>query len=321
MSNLGKEKYFQRKEGTQSISASLDEIETILAKIDGQPSPLAERLFSLMDEVWQQRKLLVDKVEKVKVETQLAYVTKRIYASAKTLIKTIGGISVLQDKRKQRAVPEEYWWWYLDRYLNDVRRKNLKRNGIIAIFLVVVAAILVFVYDQFIAPPPEVRARLAYEDRIDEFIDAGDYQSAKSELEQALILAPDYYPLWIKQGVLAQVMGNEALKSTSFATAEQLAENMEFFYYERANVYMQFRLYDDVLMDADNLLEINPQSAEAYLFRGLVYEFRGQKTEALDAFEKAALLAEDQNKTQLAATIRVRMGMLMQSISIPTQEN
>jgi tetratricopeptide (TPR) repeat protein len=141
-----------------------------------------------------------------------------------------------------------------------------------------------------------------------------------SEMEAALALAPDYYPLWIKKGVLAKVLGYEAVEQSSYDTPQELVENPEFFYYERASVFMQFGLYDDVLRDSENLLAINPKSAEAYLYRGLVYEMRGENSQAYDAFEKAALLAEEQNKNQLVATIRVRMGMLMQSISIPTQE-
>jgi Tfp pilus assembly protein PilF len=190
----------------------------------------------------------------------------------------------------------------------------------IGLVLLVVFALLVLVYDRYLAPPPEVRARIDYETRIDDFIYSGDYISAMSEMEGALAIAPDYYPLWIKKGVLAKVLGNEAVEQSSYETAQQFVENPEYFYYERASVFMQFGLYDDVLEDTDNLLAINAKSAEAYLYRGLVYEMRGENSQAYDAFEKAALLAEEQNKNQLVATIRVRMGMLLQSVSIPTQE-
>jgi len=321
MAAIAKEKYFQNKNENKSISLLLDEVENLLAKVDGQIGPQTEKIFSLMDEVWEKKKTLVDNAEKVKVESQLAYVTRRIYSSAKALLKTIGGVNLLREKRSRNGVPEDHWWWYLDVYLEEKRKKNLKRTGIFSLLLILGTVILVLIYDQFIAPPPEVRARLAYEDQIDELIANQEYQSAMVELEKALLLAPDYYPLWIKQGVLAKVMGMDSLVQTSFDTALNFADNLEFFYYERANVSMQFGLYDDVLTDADNLLEVNSQSPEGYLFRGLVFEARGQKDVAMEAFEKAAILAEDQNKNQLAATIRVRMGMLMQDITIPTQES
>ncbi len=272
-----------------------------------------------MDEIQEQKKFLHND-EKEKTETQLSYVTKRIYSSAKVLLKTIGGKDELKEKRKIKGKNPDHWWWYLDHYLEEKKKRDLQRSGMIGLVLLVVFALLVLIYDRYLAPPPEVRARIDYETRIDDFIYSGDYISAMSEMEGALAIAPDYYPLWIKKGVLAKVLGNEAVEQSSYETAQQFVENPEYFYYERASVFMQFGLYDDVLEDTDNLLAINAKSAEAYLYRGLVYEMRGENSQAYDAFEKAALLAEEQNKNQLVATIRVRMGMLLQSVSIPTQE-
>jgi tetratricopeptide (TPR) repeat protein len=319
MSPTGKEKYFHKNVQHKSISSNLDEIETILGKLDGSQSPIAERIFDIMDEIQEQKKFLHND-EKEKTETQLSYVTKRIYSSAKVLLKTIGGKDELKEKRKIKGKNPDHWWWYLDHYLEEKKKRDLQRSGMIGLVLLVVFALLVLVYDRYLAPPPEVRARIDYETRIDDFIYSGDYISAMSEMEGALAIAPDYYPLWIKKGVLAKVLGNEAVEQSSYETAQQFVENPEYFYYERASVFMQFGLYDDVLEDTDNLLAINAKSAEAYLYRGLVYEMRGENSQAYDAFEKAALLAEEQNKNQLVATIRVRMGMLLQSVSIPTQE-
>lgn len=319
MSPTGKEKYFHKNDQHKSISSNLDEIETILGKLDGSQSPIAERIFDIMDEIQEQKKFLHND-EKEKTETQLSYVTKRIYSSAKVLLKTIGGKEVLKEKRKIKGKNPDHWWWYLDHYLEEKKKRDLQRSGMIGLVLLVVFALLVLVYDRYLAPPPEVRARIDYETRIDDFIYSGDYISAMSEMEGALAIAPDYYPLWIKKGVLAKVLGNEAVEQSSYETAQQFVENPEYFYYERASVFMQFGLYDDVLEDTDNLLAINAKSAEAYLYRGMVYEMRGENSQAYDAFEKAALLAEEQNKNQLVATIRVRMGMLLQSVSIPTQE-
>lgn len=319
MAPIGKEKYFHKNDQHKSISSNLDEIETILGKLDGSQSPIAEKVFDIMDEIQEQKKFLHND-DKVKIETQFRYVTKRIYLSAKVLLKTIGGKEVLEEKRKAKGSNPDRWWWYLDLYLEDKRKRDLRRNGLIGLALLVVFALLALVYDRFLAPPPEVRARIDYETRIDDFIYAGDYVSAMSEMEGALAIAPNYYPLWIKKGVLAKVLGDEAVEKSSYDTAQQFVESPEYFYYERASIFMQFGLYDDVLEDTDNLLAINAKSAEAYLYRGLVYEMREETSQALDAFEKAALLAEEQNNNQLVATIRVRMGMLMQSVSIPTQE-
>lgn len=319
MFTTGKEKYFQQKEEYKTINSALDEIETALGKIDGNQSATAERIFSLMDEIVEQEKSS-RKDEKIKYQTQLDYVSKRIYSSAKLLVKTIGGPSVLREKRKKLGVGSDHWWWYLDQYLDDQRKKGIKRAGLIGLVAVLVLAAAAIIYDKFIAPPPEVRARLDYETKIDNYIAEGDNANALVVMESALEIAPDYYPLWIKKGVLEKVLGNDAEAQSSFDTAQQLVDNLEYFYYERAEVFMQFGLYDDVLADAKHLLELNAQSAEAYFFRGMVYEERAENAQARAAYEKAAALAEEQNKMQLVATIRVRLGMLMQSAAIPTLE-
>lgn len=319
MSTTGKEKYFHKNAEFKTINSALDEIETALGKIDGSQGPIAEKIFTLMDEIFEQEKFL-QKDEKIKYQAQFSYISKRIYSSAKLLVKTMGGTTALREKRKTMGVRSDHWWWYLDQYLDEKRKKGIKRAGVISLIVMVLIVALIVVYDKFIAPPPEVRARLDYETKIDNYISEEDYGNAMTVMESALALAPDYYPLWIKRGVLEKVLGNEAGAQTSFDTARQFVDNPEYFYYEKANVFMQFGLYDDVLEEVNQLLEINAKSAEAYLFRGLVYETRGENAQARSAYEEAAALAEEQNKMQLVATIRVRMGMLMQSAAIPTLE-
>ncbi|MBE0685780.1 MAG: hypothetical protein IH585_07240, partial [Anaerolineaceae bacterium] len=164
MSPIGKEKYFHKNDEFKSISSNLDEIETILGKLDGSQSPIAERIFDIMDEIQEQKKFLHND-EKLKIDTQLSYVTKRIYSSAKVLLKTIGGKEVLKEKRKIKGKNSDHWWWNLDHYLEQKRKRDLKRSGMIGLVLLVGFALLVLIYDRFIAPPPEVRARLDYETR------------------------------------------------------------------------------------------------------------------------------------------------------------
>ena len=322
MSTSIKEKYFQEKPGSKSINTNLDEIEALLGRLDGNPNPLAEKIFMIMDEIHHQiRFIRKDDIEDIKVKSQLTYVSKRMRAVAEILEKTIGGKTKLQEKRKMRGVSEEQWWWFLDHYLEEKRKKQFKKTSIIMLVLVIVLAIMAMVYDRFIAPPPEIRARLAYETRINSLIENGEYDAALVEMEQALKLAPDYYPLWVRRGVLAKVLDNDTLEDESFRKALQLAENPEYFYLERGSTYMQFGLLDDLMTDALTILKINPQSAEAYLYMGLVQEVRGQMPEAYQSFKKASILAEEQNKLQLAATVKMRMAMIMQSAAIPTPEN
>lgn len=95
----GKDKYFHKKDEFKSISSDLDEIETILGKIDGSQGPIAEKIFNLMDEILDREKNL-HADERQKFQSQYNYVSKRIYSSAKLLVKTVGGVDSLQEKEK-----------------------------------------------------------------------------------------------------------------------------------------------------------------------------------------------------------------------------
>ena len=315
-----KDKYFHDKSTELSISDSLDGIEAMLARLDGKANPIAEKIFLVMDDIQNRIRLnQMDETEAKKINSQIEYVSSRIRKSAKLLIGAIGGRHKLQEKRKSLSVNDDHWWWFLDDYLDEKRKNRIKRLSLIGVITVVVIGIAAFVYDRFLAPPPEVRQRLSYEASIDNLIEQKDYERAMQVMDEALTLAPDYYPLWIKKGVLAKVLNDPQTEQESYQKAETLTDSMENFYIERSSVYMLFDLFDDILADANSLIEMNPDSAEGYLYIGMVQENRGELSDASQSYEKAAALAEEQDKMQLAATIKVRMAMMMQSIPIPTQ--
>lgn len=315
-----KDRYFHEKNLDLSISDHLDEIEAMLGRLDGNKSPLAEKIFLAMDDIHQ--RMQTDRMEEIevrKINSQLDYISRRIQKSAKLLIKAIGGRNKLKEKRTSFPVNHENWWWYLDEFLDNQRKNGIKRFGLISIITIIIIGIAAVVYDRFLAPPPEVRQRLTYEATIDNLIEQKDYEGAMQVMDEALSLAPDYYPLLIKKGVLAKVLNEPQTEQESFQKARELSGNLENFYIERSSVYLQFGLFDDIFADASALIELNPDSAEGHLYIGMVQENRGELSAASQSFEKAAALAEAQDKMQLAATIKVRMAMLMQSITIPTE--
>ena len=84
---------------------------------------------------------------------------------------------------------------------------------------------------------------------------------------------------------------------------------------------MQVGLFDDANADIDAALILNPESAEAYMFRGQILEYEGDSYGAIQAYEEASILAEEQENIELITTVRMRLAMLMQSAAIPTFEN
>src|SRR5690606_34437486 len=153
-----KEKYFGKSSESTTINAKLDLVDALLPRIDGNPSPFVEKIFEQMDDIFFQVKdFRENNIEMDKLGTQLNYVTNRIYSSASVLVKSFGGDKVLAETRQKRGVPEERWWWYLDHYLKEKRKQSFRRAGILGLVAVVVIAIMVLLYNQFIAPPAEVR--------------------------------------------------------------------------------------------------------------------------------------------------------------------
>lgn len=321
MTVFTKEKYFFNKKN-QSILDRLDEIEAMLAKIDSSNRPLAERILLGLDEI--QHEILAsnrDEVEALKIDTQFKFVSKRIEQSAPILVKALGGSKALKEKQSLYGVKKEQWWWYLDDFLRQKRKQKIKRYSLIGLILVILLGILAIVYDQFIAPPPEIRKRIIAESQINELIDQQDYSHAMDAVGNALVLYPDYAPFWIKKGALARVLNDQQTEEKSFEQAIQFSTDLETYYLYRCAAWMQLGLLDDLLNDADTIIELNPDSPEGYLYKGMAYENRGEMRAAFDAFEKAGELAEKKNDAQLAATIKVRLGMLMQSGSVPPVDN
>jgi tetratricopeptide (TPR) repeat protein len=113
-------------------------------------------------------------------------------------------------------------------------------------------------------------------------------------------------------------LGDEDAAQKSFDQALALGIDMERYYIERVYNAMQFGMIDLAQEDINQLLKVNPESAEGYLFRGQILESEGDTIGAIQAYEKASQYAEQQEKIELMTTIRMRLGMLMQSAGLPT---
>jgi tetratricopeptide (TPR) repeat protein len=64
--------------------------------------------------------------------------------------------------------------------------------------------------------------------------------------------------------------------------------------------------------DANTVLQIDPQSPEAYLLLGQAHELQEQYLEAMAAYEQASSLASEHNRPEIAALARIRLAYLMQ---------
>jgi len=314
-----KSKYFRSDSDRITISSLLDELENLLGKLDSNNKELAELILQKFDLIQSEiKKSNPNYQDSISTKSQLEYVEKRIRSHARVIINAIGGTEEYIARRNLELKKEDSWWWYLDQYLNEIQKKNLKKTLTISAFAVLLSSLVFLIYQQFFAPPPEVQARIRHEQNADRLIRDGDLDNALIEIQSALSYEPKNYELLIWQGVVLQRLNQVESSQKSFQDAKEAVANLEDFYL--AKIYYEFNsgLIDEGLADAQKLIEINPESAEGYLYIGQAYEVQGAYAEAYQAYETASKNAEKSDNAEMIATIKVRMGMLLQTVPLYT---
>jgi tetratricopeptide (TPR) repeat protein len=312
-------KYLRSDFDRQTISSHLDELENLLGKLDSNNAELAELVLMKFDLIESEiKKNNPDRQVPFAYQTQLEYVENRIRSHAQVIINAMGGTEQYISRRDQAGKKEDSWWWYLDRYIKENQKKNFKKILTIAAVLILLSIVVIFIYQQFFAPPPEVLARIKHEQAADRLISDGNLNGALLEIQSALSYEPENYELLIWQGVVYQQLGDNELSQQSFQHAENIVTSMEEFYLTKTYYEFNGGLIDQGFADAQKLIEINPESAEGYLYIGQVYEIKGAYAEAYQAYETASELAEKSDNTEMIATIKIRMGMLLQTVPLNT---
>jgi hypothetical protein len=300
---------------TRSISSLLDQVEARLGKMAAGTSDHGLAVLIELDEVSSRFSTYSGSEESIKSEkAQYEYVLATIRSNMGMLLKKVGGPERLAAMRAQRKPGPEQWWWFLDEKVADQRRGMLRRSVSIGSAVLVVGALLVVIYQVFLAPSPETIARMQHQRLAETALMQGDIDTALVEIENALSFDPDNRDLLVMQAIGQQLTGQEQAAEASFAGLEQIFGNREEFLLQRALYYNQFGRSDLALADAQEVLAANPESALGQYYAGIASENLGDYFQALEYYELAYDLAIEQDMTALAATIRMNMGMLMQAL-------
>jgi len=304
-----------------TVSAKLDVLDNWMGKIDGHNYDLAYKIFSQFDAINQQI-IAESGIQKTPAayQVQWDYLQEKLRKDAVLILRALGGVDAFKKLRDEKKHPESAWWWYLDDYLSRQQRKNIKKTGIIFASVMAVLVAIVAAYQFFLAPPPEVRERIRHEFAASRHMENGEFPAALQELDLALALDAQNYQNWTQKGVINLKLGDKTAAEQAFVQAEATAESLEFYYLERAQDELFLRMNEAGLQDAQNAIKANPNSARAYLLVGQAHEQMGKTKEAYAAYESASFLAETQDDVELMATVRVRMGMLMQSFSLSSPQ-
>ena len=151
-------------------------------------------------------------------------------------------------------------------------------------------------------------ADLPREDRIKTYYKAGvkfgkslDYLSAVNEFEKVLILDPKHEKALLWLGWLYRRLGREHEdKKISFqkAAIDYYKKAIEVrkrasSYNELSSLYLELEMYPEAFEAADKAIEIDPDNARAWHYRGMANRFLGNFPEAKKDFEKSLELDPD----------------------------
>ena len=308
-------------EQPQSLGTQLDWIDAELGKLESGLK--IEALFLL-----KQIDLASGRVNSVSVDknvpsaelSQYEYLIRRIKKDANLIIKVAGGSKKYKQLRHDTQPDQTRWWWYLDDLLKNSSPKKIRRNIQVALIILVTIAVLAGLYEKFLAPDSQTRQGLRYQSEAENDLIAGDYPNALLQINRALTFLPENPDSLVMKAVLLEKLGQEDEAKGVTEQVNKIINDPEQVDLLFAQMYMNANDPQNSRVVAERVLEINPDSAQAYYFIGLSYELQGDIVAAVKAYNQAVQLASNQGNSQLEATIRVKLGLISQQLLLPTAE-
>jgi tetratricopeptide (TPR) repeat protein len=313
---MQKSKYLQQKKlnAADELREMLSSIEDRLVNIKSMNPTQAlillrdlDLIYSLFSQLERTELNLVPEQGRFKVNQA------RLMKTAVPFLKALGGPVALSRHRPLPTPPREQWWWYIHEIVALQKQQLLRRlvMGVVIVLIVVGGAILAF--NTILAPSPEVVARLEAENAAFEAIGTGDYRAALTILDEGLLAVPADPDLMLLKGVVYEILGQEAKASQSFADVQASMNDPLAFLLDRGQLELHTNQPDRVERDARAALEIDEDSASAWLLLGQALESQGRSFEAMPAYERAGQLALDNGESQIAVMARMALGRLSAS--------
>ncbi len=307
----------------KSLNAMLDQLDSRLGKLEAETGKQAEAVLHDLDEITDRFADLKDQERLLAVERdQFQYLQSRLRKNMPLALHELGGPAGLQRLRAERNPDRSRWWWFLDEEIAAKRRKGLKGTLTLSTIVFAVVAVLILVYQFFLAPDPALMSAIRYKNDAYTQLTEGKIEQALQSVDQALTNQPDDPELMIFKGLLLQKLEEDPQQVTDlFNQAEQALGSQEQFLLTRARLNLQVGNIEMGLADAQTVIQSDPASALGHYYAGMAYETLGSAEKALGEYESGYKLADQQGQTELAATIRVAYAMLGQSVQVmpPTE--
>jgi tetratricopeptide (TPR) repeat protein len=306
-----------------SLNDLLDKIEKNLGKLGEGMGVDPKEILAEMDEASLRLKDSATLEHPLKSEeAQFEYIGKSLQKYAPLFLRMAGGAGALGKLRAQRNPPPGNWWWYIDQWLAQKRSAAIRRSITTAGIVIIVLVVLTIVYQRFLAPSKLTQQKYDSIGSAQQSMANGDYATALNQINLALADSPNDTDLLIYKGVLLVKLGQQSEADKAFAQAEKILNNHETLLADKTLDYLQAGDPKSSKASAQELIAYNPKSAEGYFYLAKSEELLGDQNTALDNYNQAFNLADSQGKTELSATIKISMAMMMQSMNsqLPTLE-
>jgi len=303
--------------GMKLLDDLLDELEVDISRVGQLDASGAERILLEMDQVDERISALhaQDKSAKAQ-EGQFEYLIASFEKNAKAFLHDIGGQPHLTQLRAQVQPPASRTWWFCDEVYRLQKRKkwrSILMNGGISLLVLLLLAIA---YRTFLAPNPVVAEVYSLQLNAEQYLSQGDYQKALDEVDQALKVSPGDPGMLVLKGAIETKLGQDASAQADFQAAQNKLGNEQTFLLLRAQQWLSVGEPELALADAQKVVQTDSSSAQGYYYLGKAQAALQHYQAAMDAYQTASQLAETQGQTELDATIRISLALLMQSFPI-----
>jgi Tfp pilus assembly protein PilF len=246
--------------------------------------------------------------ERTRIET----IDNIISREANVIARKAREVGGLQAIREEENPPESHWWWYVDEYVAEKRRKKVIKTVAIVVGALVVLITGNFLMDRFFGlSAQEKEARIHISEAEQQFRE-NNYEQAITEYEKAVEITPSDGQAQAALGILYELQGRPEEAEKAFRAAEEALDDRLEFLLTLAQTYMTAGEYDTALDRANEAIELDPDSARAYLVRGSIYENTEERTKAIEDFQRSADLAQSTGKDALYVLAKMRLATLLQ---------
>lgn len=128
---------------------------------------------------------------------------------------------------------------------------------------------------------------ISYNNRGNAYKEAGEFQKAIKDYDEAIKLNPKEPLLYVNRGVAYSYLGKHQEGTIDLNEAIKLNPKYLLAYYNRGALFQESGDFKQAIKDYGKVIELNPKHAEAYYNRGMAYDSLGDYQEALKDYSRA----------------------------------